>query len=195
MAVNQDQYKAKLRSRNTLQIGTSGKEEEEERQVGNSLEGESASEIGLDNSQQEAILGDKIQKEVPVVNMEDFEIVNMDDKLNLLMPAINKINTNFHHKFEAMEKQMAMQFANITSRVAAVETSYEEVLARVDDMEGLTSKIPNMEVKLKRIEELQLKMNDEIAVIKGVLQVEVKISRRTRRKWWILQQGVWLIMS
>ena len=43
--------------------------------------------------------------EIPVVSMEDFKVVDMNDKLNLLMASINKINTNFHHhKFESLTK-------------------------------------------------------------------------------------------
>ena len=41
-----------------------------------------------------ADLNSKIEKIPAVVAMSDFEVVNTDDKLNLLMAAINKINTN-----------------------------------------------------------------------------------------------------
>lgn len=42
------------------------------------------------------------KKQIPVINMEDFEVVDMNDKLNLLTSAINKINTTFHLKFEEL---------------------------------------------------------------------------------------------
>ena len=38
--------------------------------------------------------------EIPVIKMEDFQQVNMNEKLDLLMSAINKINTNFHYKLQ-----------------------------------------------------------------------------------------------
>ena len=34
--------------------------------------------------------------------MNNFKIVDGEDKLNLLMAAINKINIYFHHKFEGL---------------------------------------------------------------------------------------------
>ena len=45
--------------------------------------------------------------EIPVINMQDFESVNADDKLNLLMAAINKINTNMYLKFDFLKKVLA----------------------------------------------------------------------------------------
>ena len=64
--------------------------------------------------------------EIPVVTMLDFEIVNTDDKLNLLMAAINKVNTNFHMKFESLTKWIK---EGMQGRIEALETKYEEVLA------------------------------------------------------------------
>ena len=39
--------------------------------------------------------------------MEDFQIVYVNDKVKLLMSAINKINTNFHYKFETLSQQLS----------------------------------------------------------------------------------------
>ena len=42
-------------------------------------------------------------KEVPLMEINKFQAVDMED---LLMVAINKINTNFHHKIEALQKKL-----------------------------------------------------------------------------------------
>ena len=66
--------------------------------------------ITTDISNPEAQSGDSsvpaVVKELAIISMSDFEVVNMDDKLNLLMSAINKINTTFHHKFESLNKKV-----------------------------------------------------------------------------------------
>ena len=46
------------------------------------------------------------KKDCPVIQMQDFSAVNMEEKLNLLMVAINKINTNFYYKSEDLNKQL-----------------------------------------------------------------------------------------
>ena len=67
--------------------------------------------------------------EIPVVEMRDFEVVDMNDKLNLLMSAINKINTNFHYKIESVKSQI---LADIAPQTTAVEKRCEELEARME---------------------------------------------------------------
>ena len=143
--------------------------------------------VNLKNSPDPQVLQDKgtllkVKKDIPIVCMEDFEVVNMDDKLNLLMSAINKINTNFHHKFEALEKQVLTYNNSLISRIEAVEQADEEILARVDDLEGAVSKITTLETKIKTLEEIQMQMHDELAVIKGVVQVQDKVIHQNKMK-------------
>ena len=46
------------------------------------------------------------KEKIEVIKMKDFTAVDSDEKLNLLMVAINKINTNFHHKFKELSDQL-----------------------------------------------------------------------------------------
>ena len=64
--------------------------------------------------------------------MKDFEIVNTDDKLNLLMAAINKVNTSFHMKFDTLNKKLTDP-GGVMTKIASMEKSYEELLVRVDE--------------------------------------------------------------
>ena len=64
--------------------------------------------------------------EVPVVSMVDFEVVDVNDKLNLLMAAINKINTNFHYKFEDLKEQVTSSIDNLQPQLSRVEQNLQE---------------------------------------------------------------------
>ena len=59
-----------------------------------------------DESQQPFSATQVESKEKPVVKIADFSAVIMEEKLNLLIVAINKMNTNFHHKFEDLTRQL-----------------------------------------------------------------------------------------
>ena len=109
-------------------------------------------------------------QEVPVVNMADFEVVDANDKLNLLMAAINKINTNFHYKMEDLNHIMKKD-KGVLNRLSSMETNVQELQARVDDSEGITATIPQYNIKVDKLEETVNKLSDEVAVLKGLLQV------------------------
>ena len=51
--------------------------------------------------------------EVPVIRMEDFQQVDMNEKLDLLMSAINKINTNFHHNLRTSILNLMMKLLEL----------------------------------------------------------------------------------
>ena len=63
------------------------------------------------------------KKEVPVINIKNFSAVDMEEKLNLLMVAINKINTNFHLKFEEWNKRLYTGDDAVVTRIVNCETS------------------------------------------------------------------------
>ena len=67
----------------------------------------------------------------PVVNMEDFETVGTDEKLNLLMSAINKINTSFHMKIENLERKITNEVNSLSPKITVIESAVEELQARI----------------------------------------------------------------
>ena len=62
--------------------------------------------------------------DIPVVPMDDFAVVDINDKLNLLMAAINKINTKMHIKFESVQKQLTAE-GGITFRITTLEEYFK----------------------------------------------------------------------
>ena len=57
--------------------------------------------------------------EIPVINMTHFKEVEPSHKLDLLMAAINKINTNFHYKFDELRRELTdlnLTVQNITPK-------------------------------------------------------------------------------
>ena len=68
--------------------------------------------------------------------MEHFTEVGLEDKLVLLMSAINKINTNFYYKIDAFKKQLSDDIHGVMPRLRAIEKDDEEQNARLDDAEG-----------------------------------------------------------
>ena len=96
-------------------------------------------------------------KEVPIVEMEDFEVVDLGDKLNLLMSAVNKINTGLHVKFEALQKQLTDE-KGVVPRLSLVEKHYEELDARVEEAEAVTATVPGLNTKIVALEEKVLKL-------------------------------------
>ena len=96
----------------------------------------------------------KDQEEIPVISMRDFQQVDMNEKLDLLMSAINKINMNFHHKFEDLSGKLKNIKEDLTPRISSLE-----------------SKVVSMQVRMDHLEENNTALKDELAVIKGLLQV------------------------
>ena len=113
------------------------------------------------------------EKQIPVINMEDFEVVDMNDKLNLLMSAINKINTTFHLKFEELTQTFQRDVTGVAARVTALETTTEELMARVDDMESNTAP-ENVIIRLNSLEAENAQLRDELTIVKGLVQVQDK---------------------
>ena len=145
--------------------------------------------------------------EVPVIDMEHFAQANTDDRLVLLMSAINKINTNFHYKFDAWKKQMTDDVQGVFPRLTSLESTNEEILARVDDVEkevasnteawkttaqqqekfeSAMSKIPEehtqLKSKIEKLETLMSNMCDELSVVKGFVQTQDKALKTTKEK-------------
>ena len=113
-------------------------------------------------------------EDIPVVQMEDFEIVDVKDKLNLLMSAINKINTNFHHKIDSLQSELKAEIKSLVPRIEAVENFNQEIAARVEDLEQNMVTSSQMLTRIDNLEEINTQMQDDLTLLKGVLQVQDK---------------------
>ena len=135
---------------------------------------------GSSNQPQQKPKGKKEEeKEIPVIHMKDFSEVDMEEKLNLLMVAINKVNTNLHLKMEslgekiaAVEKKVEEKTTALDTRLGAVEESLndetEGALPRLRDAE---TSISDLLDRVEILEEEKTKLNDHIFSLKGVTQV------------------------
>ena len=118
----------------------------------------------------------------PVIEMKDFQQVNMNKKLNLLMMAINKINSSFHHKFEDLLKKLTIVERSFDSKVSNLQTEVSELQNLFDDKEkGITPRMHDVEIEvsgiLTRVDNLEEKvatMQNEMAILKGTVQVHEK---------------------
>ena len=110
--------------------------------------------------------------EIPVIKMCDFEIVDMNNKLNLLMSAINKVNTNFHLKLEALHIHVGDSLKTITPQLSTIEKTCEEMQARIDDLESTTANLPNLHSQVAQLENKIETLSDDIATLKGLTQVQ-----------------------
>ena len=106
-------------------------------------------------STQTGTVKDPKQQEVPVINMKDFQNVDMESKLDLLMAAINKINTNFHYKFEDLKKNLTDKEDGVFPRLREVEATCDDLVSRIDDLESKNAAL-----------------SDEVEILKGLLQVQ-----------------------
>ena len=135
-------------------------------------------------------LKDKTEKDFPVISINDFSAVDMNGKLNLLMVAINKINTNFHLKFEAMNEHLYMGEHSFVKQIESAETTIvniSEVLN--DEREGILPRMRDAESSLEdvqdRLEKLETKcasLQDQIVSLKGAAQVHDNQIHSTARK-------------
>ena len=75
----------------------------------------------------------KKKEEQRVIKMDDFAAVNMEEKLNLLMVAINKINTNFHNKFKDMYKKIFDDVNAVEPRIVACESNIAGLKEKFED--------------------------------------------------------------
>ena len=109
--------------------------------------------------------------EIPVVTMSEFETIDMDNKLNLLMSAINKVNTNFHLKFESLEQKLTAK-GGVMTKLSQLQDQYEEMSARLDDAEGTLAVVDQHKDKIDSLEANVEKIMDEVAALKGFSQVQ-----------------------
>ena len=91
----------------------------------------------------------------PVVSMKDFVQVDEGEKLNLLMVAINKINTTFQHKMKTLTLTLTDEEDGVFPRLREVEADIDNFKERIDDLET---------------ENTALK--DDVAILKGIVQVQ-----------------------
>ena len=122
------------------------------------------------------------KKEVPVIHMTDFSAVDMEEKMNLLMIAINKINTNFHHKFEDFNQKLSSGDLTLQNCIKNCQASIDDqhkvlndeqdgVLPRLRDAE---SAISDLQSRVETLEEEKTNLLDEIYALKGYAQVQDK---------------------
>ena len=98
----------------------------------------------------------------------------MDDKLNLLMAAINKINTNFHYKFDELQKVISNDEDGILSWLTTVERLQEELTARVDDFEGQLPQVADLSATVSDLSQKLGMLQDDLETLKGFAQVQEK---------------------
>ena len=119
-------------------------------------------------------------KEHPVIEMKDFEAVtSTDEKLNLIMVAINKINTNFHHKFKAVNKQLHEGEDAIVPQLKNCKSALEKCHKVLNnEQEGLLPRMRDAEASvedlIQRVEKLEtqsVELQDQIVCLKGATQV------------------------
>ena len=165
MAGSQVDYRAKLRNKSQSQ------------QVDEAEDKEGLEDPTVNPESEPVVQGNKttravqVELEVPVVNMEDFEVVDLGDKLNLLMAAINKINTNLHLKNEDLQKQIQVGETKVVKEFAKIEKVHEEMAARIDDLESKNPAVADVITRLESLETENAKLKDDMAILKGITQV------------------------
>ena len=107
-------------------------------------------------------------EEIPiksVVNMNDFLQVEGEEKVNLVMMAINKINTTFQCKLD---------------RVASVLIDEEDgVFPRLRDCER---EVDNYSDRINKLEEDNQILKEDVRMLKGVISVQEKQSAPVKEK-------------
>ena len=124
----------------------------------------------------------KEEIEIPIMEMHNFEIVDMNDKLNLLMAAINKVNTSFHYTLDSLKIQLAKDTAKTEPRLAALEQKCEVLDARLDDHEAMAAEIADLHERLDLLEEKSGKLKDNVGALKGIAQVHDKAITASKNK-------------
>ena len=103
-----------------------------------------------------------------VVNMNDFLQVEGEEKLNLMMFAINKINTTFQYKLDGMTNILTDEEDGVFPRLRECEREIDEYKDRIDGLEednaGLVSDVKILKgvimVQQDQIKDLQEKVTD-----------------------------------
>ena len=121
-------------------------------------------------------------EQIEVIKMKDFTAVDSDEKLNLLMVAINKINTSFHHKFEELNVQLNEPTNGIAKRITRCESSIKDILDTIENEEtGLDPRIKDLEAditdmttRVDDLEEANKILRDQVHMLCGTTQVHDK---------------------
>ena len=99
-------------------------------------------------------------EEIPiksVVNMNDFIQVEGDEKLNLLMMAINKINTTFQYRMDKVVAVLADEEDGVFPRLRDAERDIDEFRTRIGDLE-----------------EDNKMLKSDVTILKGMVTVQAK---------------------
>ena len=156
------------------------------------------------NQKDEGNLNKPKQQEHPVISMDHFKEVEPSDKLDLLMAAINTMNTTFHYRMEEVQKEFTTSLQAVTKallpQVTTLQNTVTELQARVDDLESnlpdfktingkltaidtVTSPaITALQNKLAKLEEDVGKNTDDLVVLKGYTQVQDKAIMQNKNK-------------
>ena len=110
--------------------------------------------------------------------MSDFQQVDMNEKLDLLMSAINKINTNFHIKFEELNEKITDEQQGILPRLIDIEANITDLKEKLtDEHQGILQRlidaeagVADLQERMDNLEETNTSLKDEMPVIKGLLQ-------------------------
>ena len=120
--------------------------------------------------------------DIPIVPMADFQVVDVNDKLNLLMSAINKVNTTFHYKFDELHTILKDEKDGLVPKVKTIVKDVQELQARVDDMEGYTASLQMYKKKTETLEGLVNKLTDDVTLLKGLVQVQEMSIKENKKK-------------
>ena len=119
------------------------------------------------------------QEQIEVIKMKDFTAVDSDEKLNLLMVAINKINTSFHHKFEELNVQLNEPTNGLVKRIMRCEDAIKDLKDMNENEEtGLTPRIidaetniSDIQTRMDTLEENNKMLVDQVHMLCGTVQV------------------------
>ena len=145
-----------------------------------------------------------VSSAIPVINMSHFCEVEANDKLDLLMIAINKINASFHYQFEALHKEFSSAVKNVCEeilpKVTSLQTTCEELQAQVYGIKGeipefktinqqlsivqenVLPNITDLQTRVHQLEEVHSNAVDDITTLKGFAQVHNKQILSTQHK-------------
>ena len=111
------------------------------------------------------------EAQIPVVGMHEFEVVDFGEKLNLLMSAINTINTSLHMQIADVKNDLKTNFDRLFPRVRAVKKAQQELQVRVDDMEATVATVSALTRQVSTINDTVSTLLDDMAMLKGLSQV------------------------
>ena len=106
----------------------------------------------------DASLPERNVEEIPiksVVNMNDFIQVEDGEKLNLLMVAINKMNTTFQYKTDQIMLSLTDEEDGVFPRLRECESDIDDFCTRIE-----------------KLEEKNQMLKDDTKLLKGIVQVQ-----------------------